>query len=471
MKFLSTILLLIATIHCSAQITFERSWGGVGYQDGQTICKTSDGGFAIAGVSSSDTSTYLDIIITKTNEYGDSLWTKTYGGSSANDFPSAIVETHDGGFLISATTYSLGFQAPTLSDWWILRTDANGDTLWTKIIRHVNNDRMQCISENDDNTILCCGWWSIGGWAKGTLLKLSETGDSLWSAQMGSSGNSYAQVCKQNYDGNYIVAGAILNGTYGASVFEFDTAGNYLASHTYNMPSIAENVNSIDHLPQGGYIISAKAGTTPYYDVMVIKTDNNFDSLSSQIFNDSISMSDFEAKFPFALVPDSGYIYGGTVQVGAHMDAVLYRIDQNDNYMWTRYFNLSGECKADAVLAIDTTGFIFSGQSSLTTNISAELYLVRTDENGLVLINSTSEFLKPTSLVIYPNPTQGMISWKSEGETIDEIRIISVNGAIVYSKNCSEADGRIQLPTLAPGIYTIEFQSKQGVRRSKFHLN
>jgi hypothetical protein len=318
---------------------------------------------------------------------------------------------------------------------------------------------------------LCCGWWSIGGWAIGTLLKLSETGDSLWSAQMGSSGNSYAQVCKQNYDGNYIVAGAILNGTYGASVFEFDTVGNYLASHTYNLPSIAEVVNTIDHLPQGGYIISAKAGTAPSFDVMVITTDNNWDTLSTQIFKDSVYMTNFEVNFPFAIVPDSGYIFGGTVQVGAHMEAVIIRIGQTGNYLWTRFFSLSGECKADAILALDSTGFIFSGQSSLTTNSTAELYLVRTDANGLIQLNSTTEIPNTTSLLVYPNPTHGIISWKSAGEIIEAIRIISTNGSIVYSKGCNEFDKSLQLPTLAPGMYTIEFQSKSACRRTKFYLN
>ncbi len=60
----------------------------------------------------------------------DTLWTKTYGGSE-NDWGNSVVQTTDGGYIIAGHTYSYGAGTPDSSNVYIIKTDANGDTLWT----------------------------------------------------------------------------------------------------------------------------------------------------------------------------------------------------------------------------------------------------------------------------------------------------------------------------------------------------
>jgi len=462
--------LIIFSIYFQAysQPTFEKRIGGEGYQDGMTICKTSDGGFAIAGSIVVDTTMYLDIIIQKTDSLGDSLWTRVYGAPGGNDFPSAITETYDGGLLISATTYALSSQAPSFSDWWIIRTDANGDTLWTKMIRKTGNDRMWHISENDDHTILCCGWLSIGGWAKGTLMKLSETGDSLWSVQIGSAGNSYAQYCKQNYDGNYLVAGGSLSGTFYGVVQEYDTAGNFITGHSYDKAGTAEIINTVDHLPQGGYLISAKTGTVNGYDIWIIRTNELWDTLWTRTFNDPINLYDTEAKFAFDVVADSGCIFGGGDFGTIDMEAVLYRIDSSGTLQWTRFFGDAGDDKANALLSLDDGGFIFSGYAGLSSNIICDIYLVRTDAAGNVsMINSVSETDFVNRFELYPNPTNGKVFWSTNLNSIQEIRIRDFMGKLIQIINSPMSQGSMDLKNPITGMYFFEIISTTGSIRKK----
>lgn len=450
---------VIANLLSFAQTTFEKRWGGDGYENGTSICTLQDGGFAIAGSASTDSTGFLDIFIMKTDSTGDSLWTKYYGSAPGNDFPSFITATQDGGLLISATTYSLSSQPGTNSDWWIIRTDSMGDTLWTKIIHKTGNDRMYYISENADRSIICCGWMSTSGWARGTMMKLSETGDSLWSTQIGSGANSYAQICKENYDGNYLMAGASFSGTFYGFVGEYDTSGALISSHSYDVAGTAENINSVDHLPQGGYLISAKTGTTPNYDIWLIRTNDLWDTLWTKTFNDSVSIDNIEERFAFDVVGDSGCIYGGMQFGGIDMEAVLYRLDSSGNHQWTRRFNYAGDDKANEIIALND-GFVFSGFAGSLTNASVDCYIVKTDVNGMVsVISNVNNAPDVDEFTLFPNPANNAIQWKSDMNQFNEIRFYSLTGQLIHSKILNPEQRTIDISFLSDGIYILEFIS------------
>ena len=58
----------------------------------------------------------------------DTLWTKTFGGSNT-DGAFSVQQTADGGYIIVGYTESIGAGG---SDIWLIKTDASGNTLWTK---------------------------------------------------------------------------------------------------------------------------------------------------------------------------------------------------------------------------------------------------------------------------------------------------------------------------------------------------
>jgi hypothetical protein len=88
--------------------------------------QTSDGGYILAGFRIIDSSNeYYDVLLTKTDEYGNKLWDKTFGGGGEN-VALAVEQTNDDGYILAGTTaYGAGW-----GDAWLIKTDAYGDTCY-----------------------------------------------------------------------------------------------------------------------------------------------------------------------------------------------------------------------------------------------------------------------------------------------------------------------------------------------------
>lgn len=103
----------------------------------ESVVELSDGGFAFSGATNGYGAGAEDILLVRCDSIGDTLWTRTYGGPGA-DYNSHLLVMDDGGFLIAAQTAS--FNSLGSLDIYMIRTDANGDTLWTKTIGDNKND-------------------------------------------------------------------------------------------------------------------------------------------------------------------------------------------------------------------------------------------------------------------------------------------------------------------------------------------
>ena len=91
----------------------------------EALIQTNDDGYAIAGYTTSFGAGYYDVWLIKTDVNGDTLWTKTYGGEE-NDVARRFLQTNDGGYAIIGYTNSFGAGS---SDIWLLETDSNGKIL------------------------------------------------------------------------------------------------------------------------------------------------------------------------------------------------------------------------------------------------------------------------------------------------------------------------------------------------------
>jgi hypothetical protein len=118
---------LLLKTNANGDTVWIKTFGEGGIDRGHSVQQTNDGGYIITGYTESFGNGNSDVWLIKTNSMGDTLWTKTFGGS-IDDYGNSVQQTADGGYIITGVTD----YAPPLSDLWIIRTDAKGDTLWTK---------------------------------------------------------------------------------------------------------------------------------------------------------------------------------------------------------------------------------------------------------------------------------------------------------------------------------------------------
>ncbi len=169
-------LILLGEVKLFAQDTlWTKTYGGIYNEVGRSIVEVSTGGFLIAGNTQSFGAGGEDIYLIRTNEIGDTLWTKTYGGSR-NEIAYSVIEVSSGGFLITGYTNSYGAGS---TDVYLIRTDLNGDTLWTRTFGGALNDEGRSAVEISSNGYLIAG----------TTGSFAENGTDFWLIRVDSNGN------------------------------------------------------------------------------------------------------------------------------------------------------------------------------------------------------------------------------------------------------------------------------------------
>jgi len=137
----------------SGNTLWTRAYGGDGMDYGCGVCETSDGCFVITGYTTSFGAGKEDLYLLKIDAAGDTVWTRTYGGAAADE-GRGICATHDGYIVVTGCTDSYG---AGLNDLYLLKLDAAGDSVWTRVYGSPRFDWGQSVCETQDSCYVVCG--------------------------------------------------------------------------------------------------------------------------------------------------------------------------------------------------------------------------------------------------------------------------------------------------------------------------
>jgi hypothetical protein len=154
---------------------WSQTYGGISGDSASALVQTGDGGYALAGDTYSfGVTNSSDSWLVKTNASGTAQWTKTYGGTS-NDYAYSLVETSDDGYAIAGFTQSFGNGN---SDFWLVKTDANGNAQWNKTYGGTNSDLAHALVHTSDDGYALVGKTESFGAGGGDfwLVKTDENG-------------------------------------------------------------------------------------------------------------------------------------------------------------------------------------------------------------------------------------------------------------------------------------------------------
>ncbi|MBU1983983.1 hypothetical protein KJ815_06205, partial [bacterium] len=104
---------------------WTRTYGGNEDEVAYSVQQTTDGGYIVAGSTRSFGAGYVDSYLVKTNAQGDTLWTQCYGGSEGDE-AKCVRQTSDGGYIVVADTRR-GIEVNE-GDIHLIKTDADGNT-------------------------------------------------------------------------------------------------------------------------------------------------------------------------------------------------------------------------------------------------------------------------------------------------------------------------------------------------------
>ncbi|TKJ44338.1 hypothetical protein CEE36_00945 [candidate division TA06 bacterium B3_TA06] len=192
-----------------------------GVKEASCVKQTSDGGYIVTACIPPSFSppprVRGAIWLLKTDSQGDSVWAKTYGGESEEDTvdiaaPGSVIQTPDGGYVVGGTR-----QLNNSSAVWLLKTDAQGDTLWTRTYGD-GAEVCEWLDVTSEGGYILAGWTtSFGaGGADFWLIKTDENGDTIWTRTYGGTRFERCHHVRQTPDGGYILIGE--TDSYGAGL-------------------------------------------------------------------------------------------------------------------------------------------------------------------------------------------------------------------------------------------------------------
>lgn len=191
---------------------WTKEYGGAGEDYGISIHPTPDGGYIISGTTSSFGAGGKDVWLLRIDALGDTMWTKTYGGS-LEDVGYGVDLTADNGYIVSG--YINGTGAWTAGDVLLLKTDSLGNTLWAKIYGGSSPEFGFDVYQTPDYGYVTAGQGSSDIW----LLRTDSLGDTLWTVKYGGYGTESALALGTTSDGGYIIGGYTTSFGHGSNDF------------------------------------------------------------------------------------------------------------------------------------------------------------------------------------------------------------------------------------------------------------
>lgn len=391
----------------SLAIQWQKNLGGSRNDEVNSAQKTSDGGFIIAGSSSSidgdvtgNRSLNYDIWVIKTDASGTIQWQKTYGGTNS-DTAASIKTTSDGGYIVTGTTFSANGDVTGYKgngDIWIIKINATGGIQWQKTLGGTKTDMAVSIEQYPDGSYILLGSTNSndGDVTQNSeefdywLLKINNLGSVIWQKTYSSndlcSKDDLACNLILTSDGSILISG---NGNLGRGalsgimcsqeiyLLKINSSGMLQWQKTFggkDTDVVSKTISTLD----GGLLIGGLSNSTDGdvkenkgdVDMWLIKTTGD----GTVSWEKSIGGTKWDKINSLQATLDGGYIIigettssNGDFKSGKGLiDLVIVKLTAIGTMEWTKTIGGSGAEKGIEILQTNDDSYVVFGNSNST---------------------------------------------------------------------------------------------------------
>lgn len=401
---------------------WSQAYGGSESEWGRRVLFKKNFGYFMTGYTNSSGNGAYDAFLMKIDESGILEWQKTYGGTDWEKINDAALTRDTGTILVGQTNSTLNGD----TDAYIIRTDKNGDTLWTKRFGGSGEDFATSITQFNDST------YFIGGQtyvldslaSKGFVLRITDNGVIQWMDTVGVNGNCGINdvdfdvlTDKVNFVGWEMNASSNLENSYFGKIYsngvldfgyQEPSSGQKIYDHITRYGTLGKNYVSFRYIDassfQDGYNVAlSRLMAGLFWDGALLSVNYPLDDISGQLIPTS----------------DGGVLAVGYVSYQGAGGANIFALKIGPN---------------DEFPVIDPTPF----------------------PNPLVWI---SENIVENDVMIYPNPAEDHIVITTQNEGLLQYIIRDLNGKIV-AKETFYKSTEMQTQLLGSGMYIITVLSE-----------
>lgn len=522
-KYTLFILILLMKLS-SAQNQFQHIYGGVNHERGQTLLETFNNRFLLNGATTSYGQGSADAMMIKTDNAGNTIWSKVYGLSDFDNSEFAIeatdhgyvgvgrciaplgsvgtdawifkvdsngvlqwsknfgnngvndgfvqaINTADGGFAFIGNTRSIGAGS---DDIFLVHTDANGDTIFTRSYGTVQTESGLSLIQTSNGDYAICGRQQTfpGGVAQsdGFILRTDGNGDLLWSKLYGDTLWEEFESIRELPNGDLVVAGSTVSfgqGDYDILVVRVNNLGNLISDFAYGGPKTdaAYNliVNSDLSMVMSGYSEGLGYGHRLMGDdstnIFLMKVQENGALDWMMTYGDGLQ----DEAYRSAKCSDGGYMISGYTTNYTFPDSTQMLFIKTDSLGASGcHEELASPIYSSVVIPTANVGFVQASGVNVT-NVSTIELTVNTANNDACLFATVNQNALNELISVSPNPFTNQINLMLKGIIAHSISIYDVNGKMILNKKgIFTNDVSFNTSEFSKGFYVLKIDYDSG---------
>lgn len=484
MQILIKIAFIFLPLLSWGQISFFKYYAGDGFDFGQGVVQLEDSSYVVTGSSGSFAS-HSEAFLMRIDSVGNRIWSNHFGGQES-EWGRRVLYKKNFGYFLCGHSNSFGSGD---YDFYLVKVDENGFEEWEKNYGGNKWERVMDAALTRDTGVVMVGE-RINGTNNSDMymVRTDKNGDTLWTKSFVNDGDDIAMTVEAYQDSLFIVGGtryyadsaqakAIMykiheDGTMLDTIYYTDKAGEFELNDLHIIDDTVQAIGSYRLTPEGEWNYA-------YFQTYFVGANWQaawilFNNVSGDWYGDVFtSYGDNSKRYMAFSFEGEGSSYEGG------RDVMIQRGTRYMNYETSAGFIASYEPDVNGEFIRTSDGgavlvgyqqdpVLGSGGGTIFVYKigPGEVYPVTTNIFGYNNLVKVKEVVASIEVQVYPNPTSGMLKIDVPTQEEYTYAVMDANGRIVGSGSFF-GGGTLQLGSLSAGMYmlTVENDSGRAINR------